>query len=151
MRRMFVSLAACTLLGGAAIAGAESQAPVADGTTPDAEVTLQGGSVAAGVGFTWGQGELKYRDGSHTFAIKGVSVVDVGASSFSAKGVVYHLENVQDFAGNYVALGAGISIAGGGTAVYLQNEHGVIVKLVGTDVGLKFKLSADGVHVALKS
>jgi hypothetical protein len=152
MRSLFVSLAACTILGGAAFAGsAESQTPVAGDAQPDAQVTLQGGSVAAGVGFTWGHGELKYRDGSRTFSIKGVSVVDVGATNFSATGVVYNLADVGDFAGNYVALGAGMTIAGGGTAVYLKNEHGVIVKLISTDVGLKFKLSADGVHVTFKS
>ena len=42
-------------------------------------------------------------------------------------------------------------MAGGGTAVYLKNEHGVVIKLVSTEVGLKFNLSADGVHIALKS
>ena len=152
MRAMFVSLVACTLVGAAAFAGGtESQAPVADDAQPDAEVTLQGGSVAAGVGFTWGHGELKYRNATHPFSIKGVSIVDVGATDFSAKGIVYNLQNVADFSGNYLAVGAGITIAGGGTAVYLKNEHGVVVKLIGTDVGLKFKLSADGVHVALKS
>jgi hypothetical protein len=36
-------------------------------------------------------------------------------------------------------------------AVYLKSENGVVIKLVATDVGLKFKLSADGVHVDLKS
>jgi hypothetical protein len=152
MRSVFISLTACTLLGGAAFAvGADSPAPVADDTKPDAEVTLQGGSVAAGIGFTWGHGELKYRDGSHPFSIKGVSVVDVGATNFSAAGIVYNLQNLGDFTGNYVAAGAGVSIAGGGTAVYLKNEHGVVIKLIATDVGLKFKLSADGVHVVLKS
>jgi hypothetical protein len=43
------------------------------------------------------------------------------------------------------------TVAGGGTAVYLKNEHGVVIKLVSTEVGLKFNLSADGVHIALKS
>ena len=153
MRRVYVSLAACALLSGAALAGsAESQtAAVADDAQPDAQITLQGGSVAAGIGYTWGHGELTARDGSHQFSIKGVSVIDVGASNFAAKGVVYNLANVKDFAGNYVAAGAGLAIAGGGTAVYLKNEHGVVIKLIATDVGLKFKLSADGVHVALKS
>jgi hypothetical protein len=36
------------------------------------------------------------------------------------------------------------------TATYLKNEHGVVIKLISTDVGLKFTLSADGVHVSLK-
>jgi hypothetical protein len=149
---MMVSLAACTLLCGAAYAGeADSSVPVGDDAKPDATVTLSGGSVAAGIGYTWGHGELKYRESSHQFSINGVSIVDVGATNFSAAGDVYNLSKLADFAGNYVAAGAGITIAGGGTAVYLKNEHGVVIKLAATNVGLKFKLSADGVHVALKN
>jgi envelope integrity protein A len=151
MRRMIVSLAACALLSAAAYAGdSDSSAPVGQDAQPDATLTLEGGSVAAGIGFTWGDGELDYHDSSQRFSIKGVSVVDVGATDFSASGYVYNLKNLQDFSGNYVAAGAGLAIAGGGTAVYLKNEHGVIVKLIATDVGLKFTLSAEGVHVALQ-
>jgi hypothetical protein len=152
MRSMMFSLAACSLLCAAAYAGAaDSSAPVADDAKPDATVTLKGGSVAAGIGYTWGHGELNYRTSPHEFSIKGVSVVDVGATNFTAAGHVYNLNKLSDFSGNYVAAGAGITIAGGGTATYLKNEHGVVIKLIATDVGLKFKLSADGVHVSLKS
>jgi hypothetical protein len=151
MRRIIVSLAACTLLSAAAYAGnSDSSAPVAEDAQPDATLNLKGGSVAAGIGYTWGNGELEYHNSSHRFSIKGVSVVDVGATDFSASGRVYNLKKLEDFSGDYVAAGAGITVAGGGTAVYLKNEHGVVVKLIATDVGLKFTLSADGVHVALK-
>jgi hypothetical protein len=150
MRKMIVSLAACTLLSAAAYAGdSDSAAPVAEDAQPDATLTLKGGSVAAGIGYTWGHGELEYHNGPHRFSIKGVSVVDVGATNFSASGHVYNLKRLEDFSGNYAAAGAGITVAGGGTAVYLKNEHGVVIKLIATDVGLKFNLSADGVHVAL--
>ena len=151
MRSMIVSLAACTLLCTAVYADdAGSSAAVADDAKPDGTVTLSGGSVAAGIGLTWGHGELKYQEGSHTFSIRGVSIVDVGATGYSASGVVYHLHQLSDFSGNYAAAGAGITVAGGGTAVYLKNDHGVVIKLIATDVGLKFKLSGDGVHVSLK-
>jgi hypothetical protein len=151
MRRMIVSLTACTLLAAAVFAGdSDSSAPVAEDAQPDATLTLQGGSVAAGIGYTWGHGELEYHNGSQRFTIKGVSIVDVGAADFSASGNVYNLKKLRDFSGNYVAAGAGIAVAGGGTALYLKNQHGVIVKLVSTDVGLKFTLSAEGVHIALK-
>jgi hypothetical protein len=151
MRRIIVSLAACTLLSAAAYASdSDSSAPVAEDAQPDATLNLKGGSVAAGIGYTWGNGELEYHNSSHRFSIKGVSVVDVGATDFSASGRVYNLKKLEDFSGDYVSAGAGITVAGGGTAVYLKNEHGVVVKLIATDVGLKFTLSADGVHVALK-
>jgi hypothetical protein len=150
MRSTVVFFMACVLLCAAAYAGDTESAPVANEAQPDATLTLKGGSVAAGIGYTWGHGELKYSDHSHPFSIKGVSLVDVGATDLSATGTVYHLKSVSDFSGNYVAAGAGITIAGGGTAVYLKNEHGVVIKLIATEVGLKFKLSADGVKITLK-
>ena len=152
MRNIIVSLVACTLLCAASYASeSNSSTPVAENAAPDGTVTLKGGSVAAGIGYTWGSGELKYRDAVHQFSIKGVSIVDVGATNYTAAGTVYNLRDLSDFAGNYVAAGAGITVAGGGTASYLKNEHGVIIKLISTDVGLKFTLSADGVHIALKN
>ena len=152
MRSMMVSLVACSLLCAAAYAGdTNSSAPVADDASPDATLALKGGSVAVGIGYTWGHGELNYNDGSYKFTIKGVSIVDVGATDYTASGHVYRLKQLSDFAGNYVAAGASFAVAGGGTAQYLKNEHGVIIKLVATDVGLKFSLAAEGVHIALKS
>jgi hypothetical protein len=143
---------ACSLLCAAAYGGdTDSAAPIAADASPDATLTLKGGSIAAGIGFTWGHGELNYSDGSYKFSIKGVSIVDVGATDFTAAGHVYRLKQLADFAGNYVAAGAGITVAGGGTALYLKNEHGVIIKLIATDVGLKFSLAAEGVHITLKS
>jgi hypothetical protein len=149
---MMVSLVACSLLCAAAFAcDTNSSPPIADDASPDATLSLKGGSVAAGIGFTWGHGELEYNDGTYKFSIKGVSIVDVGASDFTAAGHVFRLKQLSDFAGNYVAASAGITVAGGGTALYLKNEHGVIIKLVATDVGLQFSLAAEGVHIALKS
>src|ERR1700741_3818265 len=101
MRSMMISLAACTLLSAAAYAGdADSSAPVADDAKADATVSLKGGSVAAGIGYTWGHGELVYKDIPHRFTIKGVSIVDVGATEYTAAGHVYHLNKLEDFAGN---------------------------------------------------
>jgi len=147
---MFSLVAAAFLYGTAYAADTSSSVPVAENATPDGKVTLKGGSVAAGIGFTWGHGELEYHKGAHRFTIRGISVLDVGATDFTATGHVYNLKSLDDFAGNYVAAAAGITVAGGGTATYLKNEHGVVIKLLATDVGLKFNLSADGVHISLK-
>jgi hypothetical protein len=149
MRSTMVPCMACVLFSAVAYAGDTESAAAANEAQPDATITLKGGSVAAGIGYTWGHGELKYSDHAQPFSIKGVSLVDVGATNLRATGLVYHLKSVADFSGNYVAAGAGITIAGGGTAVYLKNEHGVVIKLIATELGLKFKLSADGVKITL--
>jgi hypothetical protein len=135
----------------ASVGSADSKNPVPDDAKPDATLTLSGGSVAAGIGYTWGHGELKTADQSQKFSIKGVSIVDVGATGFDASGNVYNLKTVADFSGNYVAAGAGVAVVNGVTAVYLRNEHGVVIKLIANTKGIKFNLSADGVRIALKS
>jgi hypothetical protein len=150
--RTMILLAACLSLCAVAYAdNTDSTSPVPDNAKPDGTVRLSGGSVAAGIGYTWGHGELKTSDQSQKFSIKGVSVVDVGATGFDASGDVYNLKALADFPGTYVAAGAGIAVVNGVTAVYLRNEHGVVIKLIANTKGLKFNLSADGVRIALKS
>jgi hypothetical protein len=160
MRKSVMSLIASALLSSVVLVHAEDapdpasagESPeVATGAQPDGTVNFTGGSIAAGIGFSWGHGELNYGGQSHAFKISGVSLVDVGAANVSASGHVYNLKNLADFNGNYVAIAAGMTVAGGGSAAYLKNEHGVIIKLHSTDVGLRFNLSADGVKVTLAS
>jgi hypothetical protein len=150
--RSMIWLAACLSLWAVAYAGnADSTNPVPDNAKPDGTVTLSGGSVAVGIGYTWGHGELKTSDQSQKFTIKGISVVDVGATGFDARGNVYNLKTLADFSGTYVAAGAGVAVVNGVTAVYLRNEHGVVIRLIADTTGLKFNLSADGVRIALKN
>jgi hypothetical protein len=120
-------------------------------TPPDGTLNLQGGSLAAGIGFVWGHGTVNYQGDDHKFNIHGVSVVDVGGATISATGVVMHLEKLSDFAGTYVAWGAGVTVAAGGSVVYMKNEHGVVIKLLSKTEGLRFNLSGNGVKVTLRS
>lgn len=129
----------------------DAVAPVAPDATSVGTITLKGGRVAAGIGYTWGHGELQYQNKIHRFTIKGLSIVDIGASEYTAWGEVFDLEKLGDFAGNYVAIAAGVAVAGGATATYLRNEHGVVIKLIETDIGLQFNLAAEGVRIALKN
>lgn len=146
------ALLSTTLLSTPVLADApQVEGPVASDAQPDATVQLSEGSVAAGIGYTWGHGRLTIDDKSHKFSISGVSIGDVGVADVTAKGNVYNLRKLSDFAGNYTAVTAGVTVAGGVSATYLKNEHGVIIKLVSTNVGLSFNLSVDGVHVKLVS
>jgi len=58
---------------------------------------------------------------------------------------------LSDFDGNYVSFSAGAAFVGGGNAVYLRNQNGVVIKLASTDTGLRFNLAASGVDIALKN
>ncbi len=152
MYRSFATLVAAALLSTAAMSQSSGSAapPVAEGAVASGSLTLSGGAVAAGVGYVWGHGSLDYDGKPHKFSLKGVSVVDVGAAGITAAGDVYNLKNLEDFSGNYAAVSAGATVAGGGSVAYLKNEHGVVIKLHSTTVGLRFTLSADGVHIKLR-
>jgi hypothetical protein len=123
--------------------------PAEANSTPDATVKLSGGEVALGIGYSWGHGTVTYDGMPHPFNISGLSIVNVGATSVSAVGDVYHLKKLQDFAGTYAAFSAGATFGGGGSITWLRNENGVVIKLTSTTEGLNFKLSGNGVKVTL--
>ena len=123
---------------------------VAQEQKPDATIKLSAGSVAIGIGFSWGDGVLTYQGKDYPVSVSGLSVADVGISKAEATGQVYNLKRLQDFNGTYAGASAGMTIAGGGGATAIQNQNGVVIHLLGTTQGLKFKLSLDGVKLALK-
>src|SRR3970040_415069 len=57
----------------------------AGGGKASGTVTIESKSVALGVGVSWGDGKLHYKDKTHAFSVRGVSVVDVGVSKVSAR------------------------------------------------------------------
>ena len=112
--------------------------------TPSGRVSISSKAVAIGVGVTWGDGTLN-------FSVTGLSVVDLGISSITSAGEVFNLKSASDFSGNYAAGEAGIAIAGGQNDVIMKNEHGVVIRLHGTQQGVKFTLAPQGVAIKLKN
>ena len=102
---------------------------------------LSGGSVAIGIGYTWGHGTLynSKDQKQYKFKLSGVSVADVGGAGISAEGEVYNLTNPADLSGNYSAYTAGITVGEGGSIAYLKNERGVVIALHSQTGGLRFK------------
>jgi len=117
---------------------------------PDATLRLSGGSVAAGIGFSWASGTLSFKGKTYDVEVKGLSVGDVGISRAEASGDVLHLAKLADFDGNYTAAGAGATIAGGASASIMRNQNGVEIRLVSTTQGLKFSFAASGVSMRIK-
>ncbi len=150
LRRVMISTLLCTVMS-AGVLAADADGTAGPGADdPDATVELTGGTVAAGVGYVWGHGSVTFQGKKHAFKLSGLSVVDVGASHLSASGAVYHLKDLSDFSGTYTAVTAGITVAGGGSAAVLRNQHGVVIKLTATTEGVRFNLSANGIAIKLK-
>jgi hypothetical protein len=138
--RIVLALAVVALVAGMAIAQEK----------PDATLVFTGGSVAAGIGYSWGSGTLTYNGKEYPFSVEGLSVGAVGASSVTASGDVYNLKTLDDFNGNYAAATAQATIGGGAGATAMQNQKSVLLKIVSTTQGLDFKFAADGVKITLK-
>jgi len=154
MHKSFLSLLVIVFVSGVAAAaeGTSSPPPVAEGAIPSAYVWLSGGSVAVGIGYTWGHGTLYYSKDQkqYKFKLSGVSVADVGGAGINAEGEVYNLTNPADLSGDYSAVTAGVTIIAGGSVAYLKNQKGVIIKLHSQTGGLRFNLSANDVHITLQ-
>ncbi len=120
------------------------------GQTDTGKVTLESKSVAIGIGVSWGDGVLEYQGKKYPFTVNGLSVLDLGISKVTARGDVAKLKKVEDFSGNYVAAGAGVTVGGGASAVALKNQNGVEMTLTATTQGVKLALAAAGVDIKLK-
>ena len=118
--------------------------------TPDATIEFSGGSVAAGIGFSWGSGTLNYKGKTYPITVEGLSAGAVGATSVTAAGTVHHLKKLEDFDGNYTAVGVGATVGGGGGVSTMRNQNGVVIDAVSTTQGIKVAIAAGGVKMAIK-
>jgi hypothetical protein len=123
---------------------------LAKAKAPDATLQLREGSVAAGIGFSWGGGTLTFRGKRYPVKVDGLSVGSVGISRATASGSVYNLKSLNDFNGTYTAVGAGAAVAGGGSVSTMQNQNGVRINLRATTQGVKFTLGAAGVNLQIQ-
>jgi hypothetical protein len=141
LRKISIAAAALVVLSAGVVSAKD---------TPSGTVQLSSGSFAAGVGFSWGGGTLKYKGKSHRFDITGLSVGDVGIKKATASGKVYHLKKLEDFSGNYTSIGAGATLGGGGGVSRMQNQNGVVIDLTSTTKGVSLSIAAAGISVTLK-
>ena len=117
---------------------------------PDATFKLTGGSVAAGVGYTWGHGTLHYNGTDYPFSISGLTLLDVGGERIDATGEVYNLSKPEDFAGNYSGVAAGAALIYGASSGVMENHSGVVVHVHTDATGADLKLSGDTMEVKLR-
>src|SRR5271165_1722606 len=111
MYKIILGLVATLFVSTASLA-ADSSAPLSEQAIPSGYLWLSGGSVAVGIGYTWGHGTLYYSENQkqYNFKLSGISIVDVGATGINAEGEVYNLTNPSDLSGHYSALTAGMTV-----------------------------------------
>ncbi len=116
---------------------------------PPPHISIQQTTLAAGIGLSWGGGELLFEGERHPFSVKGLSIFDLGISKMVASGKVQNLDQLSDFAGHYVAVEAGVAMGPGVAAVTMRNQNGVVISLQSSLQGVQLTLGAKGFSIQL--
>src|SRR2546422_3859268 len=82
-------------------------------------------------------------------SVEGLSVGEVGVIRATARGEVSNLERLEDFSGNYVAVGVEATAAGGAGVTVMRNQNGVVVELTSTTQGASLLFGAEGIRLTL--
>ena len=116
---------------------------------PDGVIELSGGSVAAGIGFSWGSGTLIFQGKRYPLSVSGLSLASVGVTDYTAAGQVTGLRTAQDINGVYTSVAAGATLGGGGNIAAMKNQNRVVIQMTSTTAGLSLTFAAEGVKISL--
>jgi len=148
---MFTTRILCSAVLIAALATVSTAAESAKTPkAPDATLTLDEGSVAAGIGFSWGSGTLTYQGKTYPVSVDGLTLGALGVTEASASGNVYGLKQLSDFSGVYSAVKVSGTLGKGEGWSTMRNHHGVVIELKASTAGAKITAGAGGVKLALK-
>jgi hypothetical protein len=133
-----------------ALAAVLNGSALADDKKVDAVLKLTEGSVAAGIGWSWGHGTLTYMGKTYKVKVDGLTVGEVGMTNAKAKGSVYNLKSLADFDGVYATGGAGATAGKGAGATALTNANGVSILLTSITKGASLKIAAEGLKLSIE-
>jgi hypothetical protein len=95
-----------------------------------------------------GHGRLYFHGQTYPFDVAGLGVGGIGVSRLEARGDVYDLHRLEDFAGLYGQARLGIAVANkGGGYMWLTSAKGVTLRLKAKRRGLMMAAGVDGVAI----
>ena len=113
-------------------------------------VTITAKAADLGVGFTWGNGVLRYKGHDYHFTVKGVDVAAVGFSTVVGHGRVYKLNHLHDFDGTYGAVNGEATLGSGVGGRYLKNGNGVELRIDDVTKGARLSGAGQGIELTLR-
>jgi hypothetical protein len=120
------------------------------GLTPSGTVDMNEVQVAYLGNAGGGNGTLFYRGQVYPFTVGGLGVGGIGASTISASGEVYKLDNLAQFPGTYGEASYGFALGTKSSGdLWLQNQAGVIMHLKAKREGLMLSLGGDAVVIRM--
>jgi hypothetical protein len=120
---------------------------------PDASIEIEQVRVGVlAVGASVGGGRLRFRGEEHRFTVRGIEAGSVGVSALSARGEVFGLRRLEDFAGRYTEqVTPRDRAAGQGPETrWLRNAAGVELRLRTERTGGQLRFSDAGVTIELR-
>ncbi len=112
-------------------------------------VTITAKAADVGIGFTWGNGVLRYKGHDYHFTVKGVDVAAVGFSTVVGHGRVYGLKHLHDFDGTYGAADGEATLGNGVGGRYLKNGNGVELRIDDVTKGARLSGAGQGIELHL--
>lgn len=145
-RRAFLSRAA----GLAAVVALAGVARAAD-PNPDATVEIEETRIGIGpLSGAIGGGRLRFQGEEYRFSVRGLTAGGVGVSALQARGEVFGLRRVEDFAGDYKQVSSQDFADDDDrlSVLFLQNEHAVRLRLRATRSGIVLSIPDGLVSIA---
>ena len=96
-----------------------------------------------------GTGTLDYQGRTYRLTVSSFGFGTIGVSGGELVGTADNW-NAADIAGTYKAVAAGLTVGAGGQVARFQNANGVILELVGAQLGLAVSLGSAGMTIALQ-
>ena len=146
-------IALSAVLAGLAISPARAQQRGRPDPNPDGSVEIEQVRVGVlAVGTSIGGGRLQFRGEEHRFSVRGIEFGSVGVSSLSARGEVFNLRRLEDFAGRYTerVVPRTPGAASGPETRFLRNQAGVELRLRTERAGGQWRFNEAGVTIELR-
>jgi hypothetical protein len=96
-----------------------------------------------------GTGTLDYQGKTYRLSVSSFGFGTIGVSGGELVGTAHNFRTAADIAGRYKAAAAGLTVGAGGQVARFRNENGVILELVGAQLGLAVSLGSAGMTIAL--
>ena len=110
-------------------------------------MTITSKRLSLGIGYSWGEGTLRFRGKEYKFKVNGLNMIGLGFTTMRAKGEVYDLESFSDFPGKYYGVEAGATLIKGSTGLVIKNSKGVILDLKAEQEGAGLRLGDQGLSI----
>src|SRR5262249_15096679 len=93
----------------------------------------------------------RYLGRTYQLSVSSFGSGTIGVSGGELVGTAHNFRTAADIAGTYKAAAAGLTVGAGGQVARFQNENGVILELVGAQLGLAVSLGSTGMTIALQA